>query len=84
MSRRHQVPRRGLVAGGEANHAVELRAFDLHLNVIHDQVAARQDVVATVAGAVDEIARRGVRISNGSPPALRIASFTPPTRHRDG
>ena len=49
----------GLVARGEADHAVELRAFDLHLDVVRDQVAHRQDVVAAMAGAMDEVARRG-------------------------
>ena len=38
----HQVRRRRLVAGGEADHAVELRALDGDLHVVHDEIAARQ------------------------------------------
>src|SRR6185503_13936574 len=57
-SRRHEVRRRGLVARGEADHAVELRALDRDLHVVDDEIAARQQVTAAAAGADDEIARR--------------------------
>ena len=57
--RRHQVAGHGLVAGGEADHAVELGALDLHLDVVHDQVAARQDVGAAAAGAMNKVAGGG-------------------------
>ena len=83
--RRHQMAGHGLVAGGEADHAVELRAFDLHLDVVGDQVAARQDVVAGAAGAVDEVAtapwcgfRMAGRRRRGSRPS------PPWRRRRDG
>src|SRR6202034_4902314 len=55
----HQLARRGLVAGREADHAVQLRAFHLHLDVVGDQVAGGQDVPAAVPGAVNEVARGG-------------------------
>jgi hypothetical protein len=55
---RHQLPWHGLVTRGEADHAIEPRTFDLHLDVVGDQVAHRQNVVAAMAGAVDEVARR--------------------------
>jgi hypothetical protein len=55
----HQLARRRLVARGEAHHAVELRALDLNLDVVGDQIARRQNVGAGAAGAVDEVARRG-------------------------
>jgi hypothetical protein len=59
----HQLPRRGLVAGGEADHPVQLRALHLHLDVIGDQVAGGQDVAAAVPGAVNEVARgRGAHL----------------------
>ena len=45
-ARGHELARRGLVARREADHAVEQRAFDLHLDVGRDQVARRQDVRA--------------------------------------
>src|SRR4029077_9874816 len=54
----HQLPWHGLVTRGEADHAVEPGALDLHLDVVGDQVAHRQNVVAAMAGAVDEVARR--------------------------
>jgi len=56
---RHEVTWGRLVTGREANHSVELRAFDCNLNVVHDQIAARKNVPAIVAGTDDEIAGRG-------------------------
>ena len=40
-----------LVTGREANHSVQLRAFDCDLNVIDDQVAAGKNVSAIATGA---------------------------------
>jgi hypothetical protein len=57
--RAHQVRGRSLVAGGQADHAVELRAFDGDFHVVYDEVAAGEDVAAVAAGADDEIAGRG-------------------------
>ena len=42
----HQVRRRRLVARRQADHAVELRAFDGDLHVVDDEVAAREHVAA--------------------------------------
>ena len=59
----HELAGRGLVAGGQADHAVQLRALHLHLDVVGDQVAGGQDVAAAVPGAVDEVARgRGAHL----------------------
>ena len=57
-ARRHEVRGRGLVARGQADHAVELRALDRDLHVVHDEVARGQDVAARAARADDEVARR--------------------------
>ena len=57
--RGHQVRGRRLVARGQADHAVELRALDGDLHVVDDEVAAGQDVAARPARADDEVARRG-------------------------
>jgi hypothetical protein len=56
--RRHQLAGHGLVARGQADHAVELRAFDRDLDVVGDQVTRRQHVGAACARAGDEVARR--------------------------
>ena len=42
----HQVARRGLVAAGQADHPVEQRRLDLHLDVVGDDVAPGEDVAA--------------------------------------
>src|ERR1019366_9685439 len=55
----HELSRGRLVAGSKADHAVEEGAFDRHLDVIHDQIAARQDVAAAMTGAGDEVTRSG-------------------------
>src|SRR5262249_9477769 len=55
---RHQLARRGLVARGEAEHAVEQRPFHLHLDVVGDEVARGENVAAAAPGAGHEIARR--------------------------
>ena len=56
---RHQLAGRGLVAGRQADHPVQLGALDLHLDVVGDEVAGGQDVPAAVPGAVNEVARGG-------------------------
>src|SRR4030095_10557247 len=56
---RHQMCRRRLVARREADHPVELRAFDRDLHVVDDEVAAGEHVAAAGAGADDEVAGRG-------------------------
>ena len=66
-ARGHELAGRRLVAGREADHAVEQRAFDLHLDVVGDEVArsagcrrrARPRSVMKSLGAA-------VRISNGT------------------
>ena len=55
-SRRHDLSWHGLVAGGQADHAIELGALDGDLNVVGDEVARGQDVAAPCTGAGDEIA----------------------------
>src|SRR5690606_19542088 len=56
--RGHQVRGRCLVARREADHAIELCAFHGDLDVVHDEVATREDVTSGMRGADDEIARR--------------------------
>ncbi len=55
-ARRHEVRRGGLVARTQADHRVEFRALDGGLDVVDDEVAARQDVAAGAARARDEVA----------------------------
>src|SRR5690606_24825754 len=56
--RRHQVARGSLVAAGEADHAVEQRGFDLHLDVVGDDVAPGKDIAAAFGRTGDEVRRR--------------------------
>jgi hypothetical protein len=72
-TRGHEMRWRRLVARRQADHAVELRAFDRDLHVVDDEVAAREHVAAGRAGADDEVAQRGgCAISNGSPARVAI------------
>ena len=75
---RHQLPRRGLVAGRQAEHAVELGPLDGHLDVVHDQVARGQDVTAAVPRAGDEVARRRRAHLERHAPARSMARFARP------
>ena len=75
-ARRHQMRGRRLVAGRQADHAVELRAFDGDLHVVHDEVAAGEDVAAAAPALMMKSLGAAVRISNGRPPAARTASLT--------
>src|SRR5262249_53263413 len=52
----HQMGRWRLVARREADHAVELRAFDRDLHVVDDEIAAGQHVAAARTSTDDEIA----------------------------
>ena len=73
-ARRHEMAGVVLSQEAQADHAVEQRALDGRLDVVDDEVTARQDVATGAAGAGDEVAGAVVRISNGnSPPASRIA-----------
>src|SRR3990172_4072748 len=54
---RHHVRGWSLVAGGETDHAVQLRSFHGNLHIIDDQVPGRK-YVTDGAGADDEIAGR--------------------------
>src|SRR6202012_3503135 len=88
--RRHELAGYGLVARRQADHAVQLRALDRHLDVGRDQVAGGQDVPAVLARAGDEVTRRGgahlerqaARPAGGlrvRAPASRIACLSGPT-----
>ena len=72
-------PGRGLVARGQADHAVEQRALDRDLDVGGDEVA--QGRMYCPAAPAQVIASDGaaVRTSNATPPAPSMASFSGPT-----
>ena len=53
---RHELTWHCLVARSQANHAVHLRAFDGHFDVIRDEVACCQHISTARTGTGDEIA----------------------------
>ena len=55
----HQLARHRLVAGREADHAVQLRAFYRHFNVVGDQVPGTQHVGPAGTCTSDEVTGRG-------------------------
>jgi hypothetical protein len=66
--RRHQMRGRRLVARGQADHPVELRALHGDLHVVDHEVTRGKDVPARAPRGDDEVARRRGADLEGQPP----------------
>ena len=71
----HEVRRRCLVAGRQADYSVQLRPLHLYLYIIHDQVTAAENVAST--------ATHEDKIAGGSRPYLEREPTCGPDRILD-
>ena len=69
--RRHQMRRRRLVARGKQHHAIKLGTFNLHFDVIDEEIAARHQITRLPSRAGDKIGWR-----NGADLERNTAGFT--------